>query len=48
MLVRGAVLKQPHQQHCQLIWMGIVFGYDLSKDALKHRQIGRSEDDIRW
>ncbi|MND79407.1 hypothetical protein D3C80_711460 [compost metagenome] len=48
MLVRNAVLKQSDQQHRQLIWMSVVFGYHLSEDALKHCQIGGPENNIGW
>ena len=48
MLICDAGLKQPDEQHRQLIGMGVMFRYDLSEDALKLSQIARSEDDISW
>lgn len=37
MLICDAILKQSNEQHGKLIGMGVMFGYDLSEDALKRR-----------
>ncbi len=47
-LIRDTVLKQANQQHRQFVGMGIMFWYDLGKNALQHGQIGGPKYNVGW